>query len=106
MPANPSIVTRDTDKLAAKTNGNIYEAVAIMASRAKQLSVKQKEELNQKLSEFASTVDNLEEIFENREQIEISKHYERQPKPASLAIEEYIEERVNWRYRSELPSED
>lgn len=106
MPANPSIVTRDTDKLAAKTGGNIYEAVAVMASRAKQLSVKQKEELNQKLSEFASTVDNLEEIFENREQIEISKHYERQPKPSTLSIEEYIEDKVQWRYRSELPGEE
>ncbi|MFT4031018.1 MAG: DNA-directed RNA polymerase subunit omega [Siphonobacter sp.] len=106
MAANPSIVTRDTDKLAAKTNGNIYEAVAIMAARAKQLSVKQKEELNQKLSEFASTVDNLEEIFENREQIEISKHYERQPKPASLSVEEFIDEKVQWRYRSEQSGEE
>lgn len=101
MPANPSIITRDTDVLAAKAGGNVYEAVAIIAGRARQLAVKQKEELNQKLSEFASTVDNLEEIFENREQIEISRHYERQPKPSALAIEEFTEDQVAWRYRSE-----
>ena len=96
MPANPSIITRDLDKLAAKT-GNIYESVAIMAKRSRQVSGKMKEELSAKLSEFASSVDNLEEIFENREQIEISKYYERLPKPTAIAIEEFLEDKVNFR---------
>jgi DNA-directed RNA polymerase subunit K/omega len=103
MPTNPSIITRDADKIAAQTGGNIYEAVAIIAKRARQLATKQKEELNNKLSEFASTVDNLEEVFENREQIEISKHYERQPKPTSIAIDEFIEGKLVWRDRNEVP---
>ena len=96
MPANPSIITRDLDKLAAKT-GNIYESVAIMAKRSRQVSGKMKEELSSKLSEFASSVDNLEEIFENREQIEISKYYERLPKPTAIAIEEFLDDKVNFR---------
>ena len=100
MAANPSIITRDTDKLAESTE-NIYESVAIISKRAKQISTKMKEELNGKLAEFASTVDNLEEIFENREQIEISKFYERMPKPTALATEEFINEEVYWRYKEE-----
>lgn len=107
MPTNPSIITRDADKIAAQTGGNIYEAVSIISKRARQLATKQKEELNNKLSEFASTVDNLEEVFENREQIEISKHYERQPKPTSIAIDEFIEGKLTWRNRTEaLPGEE
>jgi DNA-directed RNA polymerase subunit K/omega len=96
MPANPSIVTRDLDKLASKT-GNIYESVFIVAKRARQVSGRMKDELSNKLSEFASSVDNLEEIFENREQIEISKYYERLPKPTAIAIEEFLEDKVNFR---------
>ena len=84
-----SIVTRNMSDLAAET-GNVYESLAIISKRANQISVKLKEELNSKLAEFATTVDNLEEVFENREQIEISKQYERQPKPTSQAIEEFI----------------
>lgn len=95
-----SIVTRDTDKLAAKT-GNIYESINVLARRANQISVKTKEELSSKLAEFASTVDNLEEIFENREQIEISKYYERMPKATNVAIEEFIEDQVMYRFKSE-----
>ncbi|RZK94717.1 MAG: DNA-directed RNA polymerase subunit omega [Hymenobacter sp.] len=72
------------------TNNNVYEAISIISKRANQLSVKLKEELTDRLAEFATTVDNLEEVFENREQIEISKQYERQPKPTSQAIEEFI----------------
>ena len=75
MAVNASIVTRDTDVLASKT-GNVYESVFVVSKRAQQIAIKTKEELTQKLSEFASSVDNLEEIFENREQIEISKFYE------------------------------
>jgi DNA-directed RNA polymerase subunit K/omega len=93
MAINPSIITRDTDKLAAKT-GNIYESVAIVSKRARQISMKLKEELNGKLTDFASTIDNLEEIFENREQIEISKFYEKMPKPVAMAMQELLEEKL------------
>jgi DNA-directed RNA polymerase subunit K/omega len=93
MAINPSIVTRDLDKVADKT-GNIYESIHIVGQRAKQISTSLKEELNNKLSEFASTVDNLEEVFENKEQIEISKFYERMPKPSTLAMEEFMEGKI------------
>ena len=98
--AKPSIETRDVDKLAAST-GNVYESVAVISKRARQLSTELKEELSNKLAEFASTVDNLEEVFENREQIEISKFYERMPKPSAMAIEEFIEGRVMHRKAEE-----
>lgn len=88
-----SIITRNVADLAKET-GNVYESVAIISKRANQISVKIKEELNSKLAEFATTVDNLEEVFENREQIEISKHYERLPKPTIMAIEEFLEGKV------------
>lgn len=101
MAIQSSIVTRDIDKLAAPT-GNIYESVVIISKRAKQIAVNLKEELNNKLAEFATTVDNLEEVFENREQIEISKFYERMPKPTSTATEEFLEGKLNYRYRSAL----
>ncbi len=98
MAANASIVTRDTEELAEPT-GNIYESVAIISKRAKQIATNVKEELNGKLAEFASTVDNLEEIFENREQIEISKFYERMPKPTAMAVEEFKNEEIYWKYK-------
>ena len=101
MAIQSSIVTRDIDKLAEPT-GNIYESVVVISKRAKQIAVNLKEELNNKLVEFATTVDNLEEVFENREQIEISKFYERMPKPTSTATEEFLEGKLNYRYRSEL----
>ena len=100
MAVNPSIITRDAEELAQKT-GNIYESVTIISKRAKQIATNVKEELNGKLAEFASTVDNLEEIFENREQIEISKFYERMPKPTSMAIEEFKNEEIYWRYKEQ-----
>ena len=90
---SPSIITRDVTELAKQT-GNIYETVVIISQRSRQLSSKIKEELSNKLSDFASTVDNLEEVFENREQIEISKYYERMPKPTNIAMEEYVEGRI------------
>ena len=98
MAINASIVTSDTDVLAAKT-GNIYESVFVVSKRAQQIAIKTKEELTQKLSEFASSVDNLEEIFENREQIEISKFYERQPKPTSVALEEFLNDQLVVKYK-------
>ncbi len=89
----PSIITRDVNEIS-KVSGNIYESVFVAGKRARQIAVSMKEELNSKLAEFASTVDNLEEIFENREQIEISKFYERMPKPTVLALEEYMNEKL------------
>lgn len=86
-------VTRDTRAIDEIT-GNLYESVAIISKRANQLSAQLKEELVAKLEEFASDHDNLEEIFENREQIEISKYYESLPKPTIRAIEEFLEEKV------------
>ena len=88
-----SIVTRNMADFAKQTE-NVYKSVSVISKRANQISVKLKEELNSKLAEFATTVDNLEEVFENREQIEISKYYERLPKPTSLAIEEFLEGKV------------
>ncbi|HTF80110.1 MAG TPA: DNA-directed RNA polymerase subunit omega [Cytophagales bacterium] len=95
-----SIVTRDFDKLEVGTD-NIYESLAIISKRARQIATKNKEELSNKLSEFASSIDNLEEVFENREQIEISKYYERLPKPTGLAIEEYLDGKVMFRRPTE-----
>jgi len=98
--ANPSITTRDTSELVQDTD-NIYQTVVVASKRARQISSTVKEELSNKLAEFASTVDNLEEIFENREQIEISKFYERMPKPTIMAMEEFLEGKVYYRKREE-----
>ncbi len=83
-------VTRTLSDLDAPT-GNIYESVTIIARRSNQISKSTKEELNSKLADFAGSSDNLEETFENREQIEISRHYERQPKATLVAIEEFLD---------------
>ena len=91
-----SLITRDIDKISEPT-GNLYESLVVIAKRSRQISVKIKEELNNKLADFASTVDNLEEIFENREQIEISKYYERMPKPTSIATEEFLDGKIMFR---------
>jgi len=91
-----STVTRDLRELDIKTN-NIYESLVIMSKRANQISNNVKEELHQKLSEFASSNDNLEEVFENREQIEISKYYEKLPKPSLVAIQEFLEDKIYYR---------
>ncbi len=95
-----SIVTRNMADFANET-GNVYESVSIISKRANQISVKIKEELNSKLAEFATTVDNLEEVFENREQIEISKYYERMPKATNLAVEEFLEGKIFYRMPEE-----
>jgi DNA-directed RNA polymerase subunit K/omega len=101
MAVQSSVITRDLDKIAAQT-GNVYHSVVIISKRARQIAVNIKEELNNKLAEFATTVDNLEEVFENREQIEISKFYERLPKPTTTATEEFLETKLNYRMRTEL----
>lgn len=96
MSVSASLITRDSDKISAPTT-NLYESVAVIAKRARQIAARQKEELNSKLAEFASTVDNLEEIFENREQIEISRFYERMPKPTTVATEEFLNGELSFR---------
>jgi DNA-directed RNA polymerase subunit K/omega len=86
-------VTRDLRQLDTKTD-NIYESLVVISKRANQIGANLKEELHGKLAEFASSNDNLEEIFENREQIEISKYYERMPKASLIAIDEFIHDKV------------
>ena len=102
--AAKTTVTRDVQKLV-KDTGNIYESLVIVSKRANQVAVEMKEELNTKLQEFATTQDNLEEIFENREQIEISKFYERLPKPHSVAIQEFIDGKVYFRRPEETTTD-
>ena len=92
--------SRDVDQISRPT-GNVYESVVVVSKRARQIAVNIKEELNSKLAEFATTVDNLEEVFENREQIEISKFYERMPKPTTTATEEFLEGKLVYRMRTE-----
>lgn len=77
--------------------GNIYQSVVILSKRANQIGLEMKEELNNKLSEFATSTDNLEEVFENREQIEIARHYEQLPKPSLISIAEYLNGKVYYR---------
>ncbi|MEA1877454.1 MAG: DNA-directed RNA polymerase subunit omega [Bacteroidota bacterium] len=89
-------ITRDLDELGHSTD-NIYQNIAIISKRANQIGAEIKTELNSKLEEFASYSDNLEEVFENREQIEISKFYERLPKPSSMAAQEFVEDKVYFR---------
>lgn len=74
--------------------GNIYESIVVLSRRANHIATEMKEELNEKLSEFASVSDNLEEVFENREQIEISKHYERLPKSTLVAVQEFLDGKI------------
>lgn len=103
--APASTITRDLRGIEEKT-GNVYESIIAIARRSNQISSEMKEELNSKLEEFASYTDNLEEVFENREQIEISKFYERLPKPASIATEEFLSDKIYMRKEtSELVDE-
>ena len=94
--AASSTITRNVTELSREV-GNAYESVVIMAKRSNQIGVELKTELNKKLQEFASFTDNLEEVFENREQIEISKYYERLPKPTLIAVEEFLNGDVYYR---------
>lgn len=89
-------VTRKLKDFDAHT-GNIYETVSILSKRANQIGKDLKEELNRKIEEFATPNDNLEEIFENREQIELAKFYERIPKPTLIAIQEFMDDNVYYR---------
>ena len=88
-----NIETRDVNELKNRT-GNLYESISIIGKRANQINISLKEELHNKLEEFASHTDSLEEIHENKEQIEISRAYERMPNPALLATHEFMESKV------------
>lgn len=91
-------ITRDIRQIDAKT-GNIYEAIMIIAARATQIGVDLKKELNEKLDEFAANAENLvEEVFENKEQIEVSRFYEKLPKPTAIAIQEWLDDRIYFRH--------
>ena len=94
IPTNTE--TRNLNELAAPT-GNIYETVVILAKRANQIAIAEKKELTRKLEGFKNDHDPRDEVFENREQIEISKYYERQPKPSLVAIEEFKDGEVFYR---------
>ncbi|HEV7620555.1 MAG TPA: DNA-directed RNA polymerase subunit omega [Flavisolibacter sp.] len=88
-----NIETRDLSDLKGRT-GNLYESIAVIAKRANQINISVKEELHNKLEEFASHTDSLEEIHENKEQIEISRAYERMPNPALLACQEFMDNKI------------
>jgi DNA-directed RNA polymerase subunit K/omega len=94
--APATTVTRDMMKLSVDT-GNVYETTMIIAKRANQITVEMKQDLEKKLQEFASYNDNLEEVFENREQIEISRYYEKLPKPTLIAAQEYEEGKIYYK---------
>ncbi|MFA6675962.1 MAG: DNA-directed RNA polymerase subunit omega [Bacteroidales bacterium] len=100
IPVDSNTRTRDLVDFAEKT-GNIYESVMIIAKRANQISVSEKQELSKKLEEFSNYAETLEETFENREQIEISKHYEQQPKPTLKAINEFENDEIYYRIAEE-----
>lgn len=93
-PVNTTTINKN---LVDAPTGNIYEAISIVAKRATQINSEIKKELLEKLDEFATYNDSLDEIFENKEQIEVSKFYERLPKPQSLATQEWLEDKIYWR---------
>lgn len=94
--AEVNTITYDKDKIEKKV-GSIYEAIVIMGKRAEQINAEIRTELHNKLDEFAVHNTSLEEVFENREQIEISKHYEKLPKPTSIAVEEWLNDDIYFR---------
>jgi DNA-directed RNA polymerase subunit K/omega len=94
--APTNTISRDMSSMSEEV-GNVYETVKIIGKRANQISVEIKSELDKKLQEFASYTDNIEEIFENREQIEISRYYEKLPKAGLIATQEFLEDKVYYR---------
>lgn len=103
IKAPVTTVTNNLNKLDEKT-GSIYETVMILSKRANQISQEIKEDLQRKLSEYATATDNLEEIHENKEQIEVSRYYEQLPKPTSIAIQEWLEGKIYFRSGDENPN--
>lgn len=96
LNAEKSTITRDVIHIEEKT-GNLYQSIVAISKRSNQISTHLKEELIQKLQEFSHATDSLEEVYENREQIEISKHYEKLPKSTALAMQEMLEDKVYMR---------
>jgi DNA-directed RNA polymerase subunit K/omega len=96
VKTDPEAVTRDMRKFSEQT-GNVYETLVILSKRSNQISLELKDELGKKIEEFATTSDNLEEVFENKEQIEIARFYERLPKPTLIAVHEYLTDQVYYR---------
>jgi DNA-directed RNA polymerase subunit K/omega len=94
--APTNTISRDMNTMSVNI-GNVYETVKVIGKRANQISVEVKSELDKKLQEFASFNENIEEVFENREQIEISRYYEKLPKPVLIATQEFIEDKVYYR---------
>jgi BioD-like phosphotransacetylase family protein len=103
--AAKTTITRNTNELYDKVDGNLFETVVLLNKRTSQIAREMKEELSQKLEEFGSNQDNLEEVFENREQIEISRHFERQPKPSATAIDEFLDDKLFFRKADENEAE-
>ncbi|MFN2261767.1 MAG: DNA-directed RNA polymerase subunit omega [Psychroflexus sp.] len=99
-----STTTINKNKVDAPTN-NIYEAISIIAKRSNQINSEMKKELLEKLDEFATYNENLDEVFENKEQIEVSKFYERLPKPHSIAMDEWLEDKIYYRNTKENTEE-
>ncbi len=97
LTAQHSTITYDKSAIENKV-GNIYEAIVIMGKRSEQIGIELKNELVQKLDEFASHTETLEEVFENKEQIEVSKYYEKLPKPNSIAIDEWLKNDIYYRF--------
>ena len=102
--APTNTVTRNLVDLSKDTN-NVYESIAVMAKRSNQISATMKEELSKKLQEFGTSSDSLEEIFENDEQIQISRYYERLPKPTLIATQEFLEDKIYFRNPSKDASD-
>ncbi|MBQ7389268.1 MAG: DNA-directed RNA polymerase subunit omega [Paludibacteraceae bacterium] len=99
--APDTIITRDMNQMSEEV-GNVYELVNILGKRANQISTEIKNELGKKLQEYSSVSDNLEEVFENREQIAISRYYEKLPKPTLMAIQEFDDNKIYYRNPTEI----
>ena len=102
---SPDTSARDIQAVVGQT-GNIYEALSIVSRRARQLAVDLKHELDQKLEEFAEVTDTIEEVVENKEQIEISKFYEKLPNPVLIAMREYLDDELYHRYNERREEDD
>lgn len=96
IKTDPEAITRDTRNFSDPT-GNVYESAVILSKRANQIALEIKDELSKKIEEFATTSDNLEEVFENKEQIEIARFYERLPKPTLIAVHEFLHDQIYYR---------
>ncbi len=103
---NPYIEARSSNILSKKGGGNIYQSLNIIGTRSRQIAVQLKRELHSKLDEFASATDTLEEVHENKEQIEISKFYERLPNPAIIALNEFMEDRLQYKFKEKEEEEE